>query len=69
MCIYYIWYLYAVPLCQLDFVVLYEKVFVKLEVTVMQVPRAIKGGSMCTAALDVINCVSGLQVFHGGSGG
>lgn len=42
--------------------------FVKLKVTVMPVPKAIKGGSMRRAALDVINHVSGLQVFHGESG-
>lgn len=54
---------------QLCFLVLYEMVFVKLKVTVMQVPKAIKGGSTCMAALNVINHVSGLQVFHGESGG
>lgn len=54
---------------QLCSVVLYEKVFVKLKVIVMQVPKAIKGGSTRTAALNVINCVSGLWVFHGESGG
>lgn len=47
---------------QLCFVVLDEEMFVKLKVAVMQVPKAIKEGSTCTAALSVINCVSGLQV-------
>lgn len=48
---------------------LYEKIFVKPKVTVMQVSRAITGGSKYTAALNVINRVSGLQVFCGESGG
>lgn len=41
---------------------LYEEMFVKVKVAVMQVPKAIKEGSTCTAAPNVINCVSGLQV-------
>lgn len=41
---------------------LYEEMFVKLKVAVMPVPKAIKEGSMCTAAPNVIKCVSGLQV-------
>lgn len=65
-------YIYEISLLffssQLCFVVLYEKVFVKLKATMMQIPKAIKGGSTCTAALDVINPGSGLQVFHGESG-
>lgn len=47
---------------QLCFVVLDEDMFVKLKVAVMQVSKAIKEGSTCTAAPSVINCVSGLQV-------